>query len=58
MDRIKQLSIKLLNFSQKLNDWCFEHDDGRNFNRILELQLKINEARVEYELYENEDYLQ
>ena len=51
------LSMKLLNLAQRLNDWCYEHDDGRNFDRILELQLRINEVKVECNLFDDE-YLQ
>ncbi len=51
------LSMKLLNLAQRLNDWCYKHDDGRNFDRILELQLRINEVKVECNLFDDE-YLQ
>lgn len=53
-----RLSMKLLNFAQSINDWCYEHDDGRNFDRILELQLRINKLKVEGNLFENDEYLQ
>ena len=55
---IRNLSIKLLNFAQRLNDWCYKHDDGRNFDRILELQLRINELKVEANLFNDDEYLQ
>ena len=52
-----RLSMKLLNFAQRLNDWCYEHDDGRNFDRILDLQLRINKLKVECDLF-GDEYLQ
>lgn len=55
---LDKISIKLLDFAQKINDWCYEKDDGSNFDRILDLQLRINELRVENELFNDEDYLQ
>lgn len=55
---LDKISIKLLDFAQRLNDWCYEKDDGSNFDRILDLQLRINELRVENELFNDEDYLQ
>ena len=52
------LSMKLLNLTQRLNDWCYEHDDGRNFDRILDLQIRINKLKVEANLFDDKEYLQ
>ena len=55
---IMGLSMKLLNLTQRLNDWCYEHDDGRNFDRILDLQIRINKLKVEANLFDDKEYLQ
>lgn len=54
----KKLIIKLLNLAQRLNDWCYLHDDGSQFDKILDVQLQINELRAEHNLFDDDKFLQ